>query len=158
MSGPKLQYEPTAAARPVVVESAGDGVTRIVVAMPGPYVPLPRWVGDLELLTFVVEPIWWIGTYIARTFLRLPKPPRAVFEISADVFKITLRDPGSGELTVFDCPRGAVAEARANRSDKGLWLNLPGHVKETYLADLPRESIERIEEALRDALARPNGG
>jgi hypothetical protein len=65
---------------------------------------------------------------------------------------VSLRDPASGEVTAFDCPRSAVAEARANRYDKGLWLNVPGHVKETYLTDLPRESIERLEAALRSAL------
>ena len=152
MSVPELQYEPTTAARPVVVESDGDGVTRIIVAIPGAYVPVPRWVGDLELFTFVVAPVWWVGTLIARTFLRLPKPPRAVFEISIDRFKMTLRDPGSGDVIAFDWPRDAVAAGRANRYDNGLWLDVPGHVKETYLADLPRESIERIEEALRAAL------
>ena len=148
----ELQYEPTANARPVFVERYA-GVTRIVVPMQGPYVPVPRWVGDLELLALIVAPIWWVATLLVRTCLRLPKPPRAIFEVSDDRLKVCMRDPGSGETTGFDWPRSAVAEARANRYDKGLWLNVTGQVKDTYLADLPRESIERLEAALRSALA-----
>jgi hypothetical protein len=148
----ELQYEPSANARPIVVERHG-GVTRVVVAMQGPYVPVPRWVGDLDLLALIVGPIWWVATLFVRTCLRLPKPPRAIFEVSDDRLKVSMRDPDSGETTAFDWPRSAVAEARANRYDKGLWLNVTGHVKDTYLPDVPRESIERLEDALRAALA-----
>jgi hypothetical protein len=152
MGTSELRYEPHEAARPVVVEREG-GVTRVVVPMQGPYVPVPRWVGDLDLLALIVAPVWWVGTLIVRTCLRLPKPPRAVFEVDDERVKVSMTDPGSGETTAFDWPRSAVAEARANRYDRGLWLNVPGHVKDTYLADLPRESIERIEAALRSAFA-----
>ena len=51
----ELQYEPTAEARPVFIERDGD-VTRIVVGMRGPYAPVPRWVGDLDVLALVVAP------------------------------------------------------------------------------------------------------
>jgi hypothetical protein len=149
----ELQYEPSADGRPVVVERDG-GVTRIVVAMSAPYVPVPKWVGDLDLLALVVAPIWWVATLLVRTCLRLPKPPRAVFVVSDERLKMILRDPGSGEATAFDWPRSAIAEARANRYDNGLWLNVSGNVKETYLADLPRGSIERLEAALHSALIR----
>jgi hypothetical protein len=148
----ELQYELSAEGRPVVVEQDGR-VTRIVVPMPGPYVPVPKWVGDLDLLALIVAPVWWIATLLVRACLRLPKPPRAVFEVSDHRLKVNLRDPGSGEATAFDWPRSAVAEARANRYEKWLWLNVQGHVKDTYLTDLPRESIERLEAALRFALA-----
>ena len=152
MGAPGLQYEPHAAGRPVFVEHDG-GWTRIVVPMQGLYAPVPRWMGDLELLALVLIPVWWITALIVRTCLRVPKPPRAVFEVSDERVRITLRHPGSGEGTAFDWPRAAVVEARANRYDRGL-LNVTGHVKDTYLADLSRESIELIEAALRDALAR----
>src|SRR5436190_2565149 len=104
MSVPELQYEPTAEARPVVVEQ-DRGVTRIVVLMRGPYVPLPKWLGDLDMLALIVVPIWWVATLLVRACLRLPKPPRAVFEVSDDRLKVSLHDPGSNEATAFDWPR-----------------------------------------------------
>jgi hypothetical protein len=152
MGIPELQYEANLKARPVVVER-DEGVTRIVVLMQGPYAPVPRWVGDLDLLALVVAPVWWMGTLLVRTCLRIPKPPRAVFEVSDEQVKMSLRDPGSGEISAFEWARSAVAEARANRYERGLWINVPGHVKDTYLTDLPRESTEQIEAALSSALA-----
>ena len=88
-----------------------------------------------------------------RACLRAPKPARAVFEVTEARFKMSLRDPGSGVTNTFDWPRSAVVEARANRYEPGLWLDVAGHVKETYLADLPRETIERLEAGLSEALA-----
>lgn len=152
MGNSELNYESNAEARPVVVERDG-GSTRIVVPMQGPYVPVPWWVGDLDLLALVVAPMWWVATLLVRTCLRSPKPPRAVFELSEARFKVSLCDPATGETSVFDWPRCAVVEARANRYDAGLWLNVTGQVKETCLADLPRASIERLEAALSSALA-----
>jgi hypothetical protein len=149
----ELHYEPILSARAVVVEQ-GDGMTRIVIPMPGLYAPVPRWVGDLDVLAFVVAPIWWVAALLVRTFLRLPKPPRAVFEISENRFKMTLQDTVSGDTCAFDWPRSSVVEARANRYDAGLWMNVTGHVKETYLTDLPRETIQRLDVALNEALAR----
>jgi hypothetical protein len=156
MAVSQLQYEPSAKGRPVVVERGGAGVTRIVVAMPGLYAPVPKWVGELHALALVVAPLWWIAEALVRKCLRIPNPPRAVVEIGGDRFKLTVRHPLSGEVTAFDWPRSAVAEARANRFDNGLWLNVTGHVKETYLTDLPRESIERLEMALRADVAGEN--
>jgi hypothetical protein len=151
MRVPELQYEPTAEARPVYVERDG-GVTRIVVKMQGLYVPIPRWVWQLEALSVVVAPIWWVVGFIIRSCLRCPKPPRAVFEVSDVRFRMTLRDPATGETTVADWPRSDVAEARANRYERGLWLNVTGQMKDTVLQDLPRESIERLEAELTSAL------
>jgi hypothetical protein len=148
----ELQYEPNAAARPVVVERDGD-VTRIVVGMRGPYAPVPRWVFDLDVFALVVVPAWWVATLLVRAGLRATKPPRAVFEVSDARFKMSLRDPGSGVTSEFDWPRSAIVEARANRYEAGLWMDVAGHVKETYLAELPRETIERLEAALSAALA-----
>ena len=152
MGVPSLQYEPGSAARPVVVEHDGS-VTRIIVPMQGPYVPVPSWISHLDLLAIVVAPVWWIATLLIRVCLRLPKPPRAVFEVDGERFKMTLRDVASGEASSFDWPRAAVVEARANRYDAGLWMSVTGHVKETYLGDLPRETIERLETALGAVLA-----
>ena len=155
MGASVLQYEPTVRARPVVVERDG-GVTRIVVPTPGPSVPVPGWVLQLDLLALVVVPVWWVASFLVGTALPRPKPPRAVFEVSEDRFKMTLREPGSGVTNTFEWPRAAVAEVRANRYDPGLWIDVPGHVKETYLADLPRGTIERLERALNAALAGRN--
>jgi hypothetical protein len=148
---PDLHYEPRADARPVVVERDG-AVTRVVVHMRGLYVPVPSWVHDLDVLALVVGPLWWVGSLLVRVLLRLPKPPRAVFEVTREHLRMTLRDRASGETSDFAWPKAAVVEARVNRFEPGLWLNVTGHVKDTYLQDLPRESLERVEEELRAAL------
>lgn len=60
MSPSRLEYEPVEAARRVVVEREATGaadVTRIVVAMCGPYVPVPAFVWELGLLSLVVWPV-----------------------------------------------------------------------------------------------------
>ena len=106
--------------------------------MPGLYAPVPRWAGELDFLSLIVVPTWFIASFVIRTCLRLPPPPRAVFEITAERFKLCFHDP-TGQVTEFDFPRSAVAEARANRYERGLWLNVPGHIKDTYLADLAPE-------------------
>jgi hypothetical protein len=147
-----LDYEPTTSARPVWVE-VDDGVTRVVVAMTGVYAPIPSWVAELDVAALVVAPILWLGSLLVRTCLRMPKPPRAVFEISATQFKMTLRAPAVTEITTLACPRSAVIEARANRYEHGLWLNVTGHTKSTYLNDLPTQTIQRLDEALRSALS-----
>lgn len=147
-----LHYEPGVAARSVLVERSGD-VTRIVVLMQGLYVPVPHWVRDLDLLALLIAPLLWVGTLLVRSCLRLPKPPRAVFEVSSEHVGMSLCDPGSGKITTFRWPRAAVIEARANRFERGLWMNVAGHTKETYLQDLPHDSIERLEVELHAALA-----
>jgi hypothetical protein len=154
---PSLQYEPHAGARPVIVEQPLDGaggVTRIVVPMPGLYIPLPRWLGDLDVLAVVVVPCWSIATLLIRTCLRLTNPPRAVFEVSAARVTMRLHNT-TGEVQTFDWPRAAVVELRANRFEAGLWTEVTGHVKETYLSDLPRGTIEKLEAALGAALTPP---
>lgn len=79
----ELQYEPSAAARPVAVENDG-GVTRITLSMQSRYAPVPRWLAGLDMFALVVIPVWWAATLAIRTCLRLPKPPRAIFEVSED--------------------------------------------------------------------------
>jgi hypothetical protein len=145
----ELHYEPVPSARPVVAERLGP-VTRITVPMPGRYVPVPKWVFELDLLTLLVAPPWWLAAQLVRLCLRPPKPPRAVFELTDERVKLSLRDPATGEVTAFDWPRAAVVEARANRYEPGLWLHVTGHVKDTYLADLPRDLIDQLDAALAD--------
>ena len=147
----QLQYEPSARARPVVIEHDG-GVMRIVVAMQGVYAPTPEWVRNLDVFSLIVAPIWFVGALLIHTLLRLPKPPRAVFEVSGNQLKMSMCDRISGETTMISFPRSAVVEARANRYENGLWMDVPGYVKNTYLTDLPRETIDRLEAALRWAL------
>lgn len=151
MGAEDLEYEPTDRARPVVSES-GPGITRILVAMPGNYVPIPKWAYQLDLFSLVVIPIWLVTSCFLRVLLRTPKPPRAVFEVTENLLRISLRDRKSGDVTAFDVPRSAIAEVRANRYENGLWLDVPGHVKDTYLTNLPSETICRIEAALSSAL------
>ena len=150
----KLEYQ----AHVAIVVEQDSGVTRIIVPMQGPYAPVPRLVAELGLLAFAVAPIWWGATLVIRTCLRLSKPPRAVFEVTRGQVTMALRDPVSGEASVCVWSRSAIAEARMNRYEPGLWISVAGHVQETYLADLPREVLERLEAALAAALAEPPKG
>jgi hypothetical protein len=147
----ELQYEPRAGARDVVVEREGE-VMRVVVAMQRLYAPVPKWVGELDLFALVVGPVWWIGSLVVRACLRLPTPARAVFEVSGERVRMTLRSPASGEVSVFDWPRAAVVAVRANRYEAGLWVDVTGIVKNTFLAELSRETIGRIEAALGEGM------
>jgi hypothetical protein len=149
---PDLHYEPSLRARPVVVERIDEDTIRIVVPMRGPYAPVPKWVTELDLLSLVVVPVWWVVSLVVRLCARLPNPPRAVFEVTPERFKMTLCDAMTGETTAHDWPRSAVNEARRNRYDRGFWLDVTGHVKETFLTDLPGHTLELLETALGDAM------
>jgi hypothetical protein len=115
----ELHYEPTTGARPVVIEEDG-GITRIVVAMQGVYAPVPGWLWDLDVLSVVVGPLAFVASLVVRSTLRLPKPPRAVFEITVEEFKLTETCRTTGRRTTFTLPRSALVEARANRYEAGL--------------------------------------
>ena len=153
-SSGELDYESRTAARLLVTKRDAD-VTRITVPMHVLYVPVPRWVGDLDFLALMVGPLWWIATLIVRTCLRLPNPPRAVFEVSSESVKMTLRDPAYGTVTVSVWPRAAILEMRANRYESGLWVAVEKHVKETFLTDLPCSVVEKLGAELNTALHLP---
>jgi hypothetical protein len=151
---PTLSYEPPVAARPVYVER-DFGETRVVVRMPGPYVPVPRWAIDADLLAIVLVPVCWVISLIVRTCLRRPTPPRAVFTFTAETVGLRMTDSQAGTVETHTWPRAAVATLRANRFEHGLWVDVAGHVKDTWMKDLPRETIERLDEALRDVMRSP---
>ena len=148
----RLDYEPTDGARPITIEN--DGLTtRIIVAMPGLYVPISNSVSQMDIFSLIVVPICWIATLLVRACLRLKNPPRAVFEITAERMNVLLRDPNSGETQDFDLPRPAIAEVRVNRYEPGLWLNVTGRMKQTILPDLSASTISQLDTALNSALA-----
>jgi hypothetical protein len=133
-----LHYEPHDSARPVTIERDGD-VTRVIVASRG---PAP---GGL---------MYWIAAALKFAMLRRQQPPRAIFEITAERVKLTLREIDSSETRVIDWPRDAILEARSNRYGPGLWLDVAGHLKDTILEELPKGTIQRLETALRDVLGQ----
>ena len=141
-------------AKPPVLVERDDGVTRIIVPMPGLFAPVPDWLTHADLVSLIVVPVWWACTLAVRRCLGIRNPPRAVFEVTHGQLTMTLCDPATGEIAVTRWPRDAVVEARANRYEPGLWLNVTGHVKATYLSDLSHDVIERLEAELRDALGR----
>jgi hypothetical protein len=157
---PALEYEPPVSARPVSVEHDA-GVTRIIVAMTGFYGPMPKelgtLLGSLDIFSLVVVPvavpIWLLAAVLIRWILRLPKPPRAVFEIGADVVRVTLVNSGLGGLTQYEFPRTAIVEARINRFERGFWLNVTGHMKNTILHNVPRKTLATLEAEMQSALS-----
>jgi hypothetical protein len=122
--------------------------------MRGHYGPMPRWLSDTDVLSLIVVPVWIVLALVIRRLLRLPKPPRAMFEISHDQVKAKFCD-SAGQTMLFRWPRSAVAELRANRFQAGLWISVPGHVKDTFLEDLPLKTVEHLEDELRKALSFP---
>ncbi len=135
----------------MTVERDGD-ITRVVVAMTGLYAPVPSWLASIGLLALMVVPVWVVGTLVVRALRGLEKPPRAVFEVDADRVTLLLRDSESGQLTRHDWPRASVAALRANRYGRGLWVDVPGHMKETLLTDESKTTINRLAFVLTEAL------
>ncbi len=151
----ELQYEPSVAAQPVRVEDHGE-IKRVVVRMAGMYVPMPAWVADLDVLALIVIPVWWVTVAIVRTCLRLPKPPRAVFEVGPQVVNVTMIDPGGGTVR-YSWNRAAICAMRANRYEKGFWIDVTGSVKETVLKDVSRKTIEQLEAAMKSVMGGNEG-
>ncbi|MBC8105528.1 MAG: hypothetical protein H7Z14_02970 [Anaerolineae bacterium] len=148
---PKLEYEPQSTARPVSVERDGD-VTRIIVAMPRLYAPVPTWVADLDLLSIVIWPIWMALSVLYRTLSGISAPPRALFEVRASHLTMSLCDPSTGKTTTTQWPLFAIVEMRPNRYGAGMWVNVTGGVKDTVLEDIPRETVERLASELGAAM------
>ncbi|MGC4030574.1 MAG: hypothetical protein QM754_02335 [Tepidisphaeraceae bacterium] len=149
----ELLYAPSTTARPVWIEEEPD-VIRVVVAMPGVYVPVPHVLRALiGGYGGIVYAVYWLVVWTIRTIRKTPAPPRAVFEVTRGYFTMITRDPHSGDISTVTWPRSAVVEARANRYDKGVWVHVAGEVKDTFLVDLKRPTVERIEAALVQAFA-----
>ena len=85
------------------------------VAMPTPYVPVPEWLTGWDVFSLVTVPLGWVGSLLYRLIRRPPIPPRAVFEISADRFKLTMVDRGTGEVPLDRCRRTNSHEYRTRR-------------------------------------------
>lgn len=133
------------------VERHGD-IVRINVAMRWWYAPVPLWLAAIGNYGGALMVMWYIGSLLVRTIMRIPKPPRAVFEVTDEQLSMELRHPMTGERTIHSWPRQAVAEIRGNRYGSGLYVNVPGQVKQTYLTDVSRQTIAMLETALREAL------
>jgi hypothetical protein len=149
----QLEYEPTAAARAITIEHE-EGLVRVNVAMPHPYFPIPNWVGYFDVFSLIILPIWIVCAVISRTIKRTPVPSRAEFEIRPSHLTVKLRDPNNGEVTAQQYPRFAINEIRPNRYQKGLWIDITGHIKDTILTDVPAETLERLHRELMIALER----
>ncbi len=139
--------------RPFIRQQEGS-ITRITIPMRSLYAPIPSWVSQLDVLAFVVAPVSWVVILLVRFLLRLPKPPRGVFEIGGERFKMTLCDR-FGTTIHFDWPRDAILEARANQYGAGLWMNVSGHGKDTYLTDIHEDTIKQLEAEFSAAMGAP---
>ena len=120
--------------------------------MRSPYLPIPTWLTGLDLFALVAIPVWLIGSGIVRWLFRVEPPPRAIFDVSADTFAMTLYAQESGEKSSFDCQRKSVVEFRKNRLERGLWIHVKGVSMETHLQDVDDATIESLSEVVRDAL------
>ncbi|QDT85824.1 hypothetical protein [Gimesia chilikensis] len=109
------------------VSRDGDHV-RVVVPMP----PLSerRWQSR--------ETAFWMQSLML--FQSDPRP-RALFEIDADRFRMTLTAADLAERIEADWPRKDIVALRKNRYGHGLWIRVQGTLMETYLEDMDDELI-----------------
>ncbi|WP_145457071.1 hypothetical protein [Gimesia panareensis] len=70
--------------------------------------------------------------------------PRALFEIDADRFRMTLTAADLAERIEADWPRKDIVALRKNRYGPGLWIRVQGTIMETYLEDLDDELTEAL--------------
>ncbi|QDT28222.1 hypothetical protein Enr10x_35620 [Gimesia panareensis] len=113
-----------------IVSCEGDHV-RVVVPMP----PLSerRWQSR--------ETAFWMQSLML--FQSDPRP-RALFEIDADRFRMTLTAADLAERIEADWPRKDIVALRKNGYGPGLWIRVQGTIMETYLEDLDDELTEAL--------------
>lgn len=102
----------------------------------------------MDLLALILVPMWIIGSSIANAIFKFEVPPRAVFEIDADQFRMNLVSRESGDETFYKFPRQKISELRKNRFEKGLWLRVSGETMTTHLKDLDDEVIVALSKEL----------
>ena len=134
-----------------VVQRTDNGAS-VALPMRTPYVPIPEWFTGLDLFAVIVVPIWIIGAGIVRWALRIQPPPRALFEIDAERFRMHLVARDTGERTTFECNRDAIVELRKNRYEKRLWIHVRGVTMHTYLQDVDDDTIVSLSDSLRSIL------
>ncbi|QDU51091.1 hypothetical protein [Gimesia panareensis] len=113
-----------------IVSCEGDHV-RVVVPMP----PLSerRWQSR--------ETAFWMQSLM---LFQSDPQPRALFEIDADRFRMTLTAADLAERIEADWPRKDIVALRKNRYGPGLWIRVQGTIMETYLEDLDDELTEAL--------------
>jgi hypothetical protein len=132
-----------------------DGTrTKVVLAMPLPYAPIPIWVAASDILGIVIL-LWVIISAMIRWICKIKPPPRAVFWITSRSFQMMLVEPATGQMTKFQCDRGEIIELKKNRYDHGLWIHVQGRLMETYLQDIDEITIVKLS-AVLTSLIRQN--
>jgi hypothetical protein len=127
--------------------------------MRSPYLPLPTWLRlilpSIVLLSFYIAiclvPFSLLCSAIIRFVFGIQPPPRALFEIDSSTFKMMLVDT-FGENSTLVSKTESIVEFRKNRFERGLWINVEGVKKDTFLQDVDNATIEEMSEAIRSIL------
>lgn len=145
----ELEYEPHGEARHVVVEQF-EGKIRIRLPMKWPYAPVPKWA---PVHVYVAA---WVAvkvvTMVYRIIFRVPSPPRAVFDIDPVHVTMIEQDLDIDQTLTRKWRRDKIVEIRRNRYEKGLWVDVAGAAKETYLREYGPPATTQLEEAIRSAM------
>jgi hypothetical protein len=140
---------------PIEVVSDGEG-TRLSIPMPRPYLPVPSYLGT-TLFGLVLIPAWMLAFSLICWLGRIKPPPRAVFIVDAEQFKIEFVAHNDGTRTSFQCNRKDLVELRKNQYSKGLWIHVRGKVKTTFLPDIDDDTILKAADVLRSKLGLDTG-
>lgn len=141
--------------QPVNVKNT-DGFTRIEVPLLEQYASLAMSIAEPLLLSeFGLEACYIEPPYDPR--FDYPNPLLATFEITGELLKSRFRFARMGTPHYFMWPRENIVEIRPNRYERGLWIHVKGQVMETFLSELPPETIAELATELNVALAREEG-
>ncbi len=112
--------------------------------MPLPYIPVPEWMSSLDFFSFVAIPVWVTASMLVRSMCCIQPPPRAIFCVTPDRFRMELVARESGNLTTFECDRKQIVELRKNRFEPGLWIHVRGQKMHSYLQDVDDDTIHSL--------------
>lgn len=145
----ELEYEPHGEARYVVIERFAEKI-RVRVPMKWPYAPVPKWAPVHAYIAAWVAVK--IAVFVYRLIRRLPDPPRAVFDIDPVHVTMIEQDLDIEQTITRKWRRDKIVEIRKNRYEKGLWVDVAGAEKNTYLREFGPPASMQIEEAIRWAM------
>ena len=103
----------------VIARKHGE-TAEITVPMSRAYCPLPFWITDLGLISWVLVPCWVVGNLLMRAIFRWPIPPRARIQIDQDNFRMDLCDSDTGERKTLAFPTNTLTEFRKNQFEPGV--------------------------------------
>ena len=109
---------------------------------------MDRYFSALQELAVLVIPFFVMFLWVKRTLWGGKPPPRALFHINSDQFRMELVSRDTGERTELECHPSEIVELRKNQYSQGLWIHVKGQTKQTILDDFEETTIEALSDLL----------